>query len=170
MTEPCPPWLPARLPSHTDWSPMPCRASCRARCGVLRAAREVGRTAVRLARCAVADQAGPVSIPLGAPDTFESPVGAQRAVSFAELDLAQVRMLKDRYGSTINDVVLAVCSGALRTHLVGHGQDTEQPAGGVVPGLGPGSTRREAVRATSSRPCSCRCRTTCRPRWSGCAP
>ena len=30
---------------------------------------------------------GPVSIPLGAPDTFESPVGARRAVSFAELDM-----------------------------------------------------------------------------------
>ena len=32
---------------------------------------------------------GPISIPLGAPDTFESPVGADRAVSFAELDMAR---------------------------------------------------------------------------------
>ena len=77
--------------------------------------------------------AGPISIPLGAPDTFESPVCAQRAVSFAELDLAQVRTLKDRYGSTINDVVLAVCSGALRTHLMANGQDTQQPLVAIVP-------------------------------------
>ncbi len=99
----------------------------------LRAAREVGRTAVRLARCAVDDRLGPVSIPLGAPDTFESPVGADRAVSFAELSMTEVRALKTRFGSTINDVVLGVCSGALRAHLAAHGQDVESPLVAVVP-------------------------------------
>jgi WS/DGAT/MGAT family acyltransferase len=99
----------------------------------LRAAREIGRTAVRLARCAIDERLGPVSIPLGAPDTFESPVGADRTVSFVEMDLEKVRALKNRFGSTINDVVLAVCSGALRTHLAAHGQDTESPLVAVVP-------------------------------------
>ena len=99
----------------------------------VRAAREVGRTAVRLARAAVDDRLGPISIPLGAPDTFESPVGAERAVSFAELDMAEVRSLKDRFGSTINDVVLAVCSGALRAHLDAHDQDVDSPLVAVVP-------------------------------------
>jgi diacylglycerol O-acyltransferase len=89
--------------------------------------------AVRLARCAIDERLGPISIPVGAPDTFETPVGADRAVSFATLDLEQVRMLKTRFGSTINDVVLAVCSGALRAHLVAHGQDTESPLVAVVP-------------------------------------
>ena len=112
---------------------MRCRASCNSPVRALRAAREIGRTAVRLARCALDDDTGPVSIPLGAPATFESPVGARRAVSFAELDLAKVRSLKDRYGSTINDVVLAVCSGALRTHLSAHDQDTDSPLVAVVP-------------------------------------
>jgi diacylglycerol O-acyltransferase / wax synthase len=133
VTEPCPPWMPARLPSHaelvTDALPTFVRTPLRG----LRAAREVGRTAVRLARCAIDERLGPVSIPLGAPDTFESPVGADRAVSFAELDLAQVRMLKTRFGSTVNDVVLALCSGALRTHLVANGEDTESPLVAVVP-------------------------------------
>jgi WS/DGAT/MGAT family acyltransferase len=88
---------------------------------------------LRLARRALDKAAGPISIPLGAPDTFESPVCAQRAVSFAELDMAHVRTIKDRYGSTINDVVLAVCSGALRTHLMASGQDTDQPLVAIVP-------------------------------------
>ena len=56
---------------------------------VLRAAREVGHTAVRLARCVVGDRLGPVSLPFGAPATFESPVGARRAVAFAELEMAR---------------------------------------------------------------------------------
>ena len=47
--------------------------------------------------------------------------------------MAEVRLLKDRYESTINDVVLAVCSGALRTHLAAHDQDTDSPLVAVVP-------------------------------------
>lgn len=135
-TQPPPAWSPARLPSQaalmSDALPSLVRSPARG----LRAAREVGRTALRLARCAVDERLGPVSIPLGAPDTFESPVGAERAVAFAEMDLDKVRMLKTRFGSTINDVVLAVCSGALRTHLgrLGRlGQDSESPLVAVVP-------------------------------------
>ena len=133
VTEPCPPWIPARLPSQarlmTDALPSFIRSPIRG----LRAVREVGRTAVRLARCALDERLGPVSIPLGAPDTFESPVGARRAVALAKLDMAEVRALKGRFGSTINDVVLAVCSGALRTHLAAHGEDVESPLVAVVP-------------------------------------
>ncbi len=133
VTETCPPWMPARLPSHTrlvtDALPSMVQSPLR----LVRAAREVGRTSLRLAQRALDKAAGPISIPLGAPATFERPVSAQRAVSFAQLDLAQVRMLTARYGSTINDVVLAVCSGALRTHLMANGQDTEQPLVAIVP-------------------------------------
>ncbi len=100
---------------------------------------------MRLARCAVDDRLGPVSIPLGAPDTFESPVGADRAVSFAELDMAKVRALKNRFGSTINDVVLAVCSGALRSHLAAHDQDVESPLVAVVPVSVRGDTEAAAL-------------------------
>ena len=133
VTEPCPPWMPRRLPSQTELMTDALPSFVRSPLRGLRAAREVGRTAVRLARCAIDERLGPVSIPLGAPDTFESPVGADRAVSFAEMDLEKVRALKTRFGSTINDVVLAVCSGALRSHLTAHGQDTESPLVAVVP-------------------------------------
>ena len=133
VAEPCPPWVPPRLPSQaqlmTDALPSFMRSPVRG----VRAAREVGRTAVRLARAAVDDRVGPISIPLGAPDTFESPVGGDRAVSFAELDMAEVRALKARFGSTINDVVLAVCSGALRSHLAAHDQEVGSPLIAVVP-------------------------------------
>jgi len=133
VTDTCPPWLPARLPSHTQLVTDALPSVMRSPLRLVRAARETGRTSLRLARRALDKAAGPVSIPLGAPATFEDPVCAQRAVTFAELDLAQVRTLKDRYGSTINDVVLAVCSGALRSHLMASGQDTGQPLVAVVP-------------------------------------
>ena len=133
VTEPCPPWMPARLPSHarlvTHALPSVINSPLRA----LRAAREVGRTAVRLARRAIDDATGPVSIPGWAPDVFESAVGARRSVSFARLEMREVRTLKERFGSTINDVVLAVCSGALRKHLAEHDQDCDSPLVAVVP-------------------------------------
>jgi diacylglycerol O-acyltransferase len=133
VTETCLPWLPPNLPSHarlfSDALPSVVRAPLRA----VRAAHELGKTAARLARRALDEASGPISIPLGAPTTFERPVGAQRAVCFAELDMAHVRTLKDRYGSTVNDVVLAVCSGALRTHLEAFDQTPDHPLVAIVP-------------------------------------
>jgi diacylglycerol O-acyltransferase / wax synthase len=134
VTEPCPPWLPADLPSQAELMTDALPSFVQSPVRVLRAALELGNTAVRLARCVVADhRIGPLSIPLGAPDTFETPVRAQRAVAFAELDMALVRVLRERFDSTINDVVLAVCSGALRAHLAAHHQDVESPLVAVVP-------------------------------------
>ena len=129
----CEPWVPPPLPTYTqlvtDALPSIVRSPMRS----IRAAREIGSTVMRLARRALDTATGPISIPLGAPPIFESPVSARRAVAFADLELETVRALKDRYGSTVNDVVLAVCSGALRSHLAAHGQDVDTPLVGVVP-------------------------------------
>ena len=103
------------------------------------ALREIGKTAIRMAQRALDEETPPLSIPLGAPATFETPVGAARSVAFAELGLGPVRELKERFGVTINDVILAVCSGALRAHLAKHdylaGSDQEpgSPLVAVVP-------------------------------------
>ena len=129
----CPPWLPSALPTSaqlvTDALPNVFSSPLRA----VRAVREIGRTAARLAKCAIDGATGPLSIPAGAPAAFESHVGARRVVSFARLSLGQVQALRDRFGVTVNDVVLAVCSGALRTHLAEHGQETDDPLVAVVP-------------------------------------
>jgi diacylglycerol O-acyltransferase / wax synthase len=126
-------WAPEDLPSQarlvTDALPHALTSPMRA----VRATREAGRTAARLVRRAVDRATGPVSIPGGAPATFDSQVGPGRQVAFAELDLAEVRALKERFGATINDVVLAVCSGALRHHLIAQGQETDSPLIAVIP-------------------------------------
>ncbi len=133
VTERAPTWLPARLPSGgrlvSDALPKLATSPVR----VWRAGREVGRTAARLVRRAADRDSGPVSLPLGAPDTFETPVGPRRDVAFAELDLRQVRVLCERFGVKVNDIVLAVCSGALRSHLSDHGEDVDRPLMAVVP-------------------------------------
>jgi WS/DGAT/MGAT family acyltransferase len=130
-----PPSLPSSLQLVSDAIPSLVTSPIRA----LGALREIGKTAVRMAKRALDEETPPLSIPLGAPATFETPVGAARSVSFAELGLRQVRELKERFGVTINDVVLALCSGALRTHLAEHdhlagsGQEEGNPLVAVVP-------------------------------------
>jgi WS/DGAT/MGAT family acyltransferase len=70
---------------------------------------------------------------LGAPSTFETPVGGSRSVAFAQLSLREVWALKEQFGVTLNDVVLAICSGALRTHLATHDEEVDSPLVAVVP-------------------------------------
>ncbi len=130
---PAPPGAPARLPSAArlvaDALPNLAASPVRA----VRAAREVGRTGARLVRRAVECGVDAVSIPLGAPSTFEAPARGRRAVAFARLDLPAVRSLKARFGATVNDVVLAVSSGALRRYLALLGTDASRPLVAVVP-------------------------------------
>ena len=129
----CPPWSPAALPSKTQLVAAALPTIFTGPGRALHAAREVGRTAVRLARCVLDGQVGPLSVPVGAPATFETPVGAARSVAFAKLSLRDVRALKDQFGVTVNDVVLAICSGALRVHLLAHDEEVRDPLVAVVP-------------------------------------
>jgi WS/DGAT/MGAT family acyltransferase len=56
--------------------------------------------------------------PLTAPATvFNGPISAQRSVGFARLSLPQVKEVKNEYGATVNDVLLATCALAMRRYL-----------------------------------------------------
>ncbi|MFQ5983426.1 MAG: WS/DGAT domain-containing protein, partial [Woeseiaceae bacterium] len=60
----------------------------------------------------------------GVPDTpFNVPVSAHKMFDAAICDLADFKIIRQAVeGSTINDVVLAVCGGGLRRYLQHHGQ------------------------------------------------
>jgi diacylglycerol O-acyltransferase len=45
-------------------------------------------------------------------------VSERRSVAYSQLDLTEVKTVKDRFGGTVNDVVLAVVSSALRRFLL----------------------------------------------------
>jgi WS/DGAT/MGAT family acyltransferase len=56
--------------------------------------------------------------PFVAPRTgFNAPITGSRAAAFASLDLTEVKRVKDAFGVKVNDLVLTVCSGALRRYL-----------------------------------------------------
>ena len=55
---------------------------------------------------------------LSAPRTsFNVPIGARRSVAMCSLPLDDILAVKEAFGTSVNDVLLAVVGGALRTHL-----------------------------------------------------
>ena len=63
----------------------------------------------------------------GAPPTpFNGSIGRRRALAWTRLSLNEVKATKNHLGGTVNDVVLAVISGALRSYLHAHGVKTDR--------------------------------------------
>jgi diacylglycerol O-acyltransferase / wax synthase len=78
-------------------------------------------TTLSVARAALLEQQ--LTLPFRAPRTmFNVPIGGARRVAAQSWPLARIRAVKHASGATVNDVVLAMCAGALRAYL------TEQDA------------------------------------------
>ncbi len=74
------------------------------------------------------------ALPLSAPRTsFNSALTRRRSVALTAIGLDDVKRLKNTTGTTVNDVVLAVCTGALRSFLVEGDELPDKPLVAVVP-------------------------------------
>jgi WS/DGAT/MGAT family acyltransferase len=90
----------------------------------LRARRSVGRE-IDLA---------PVLPDRPAPRTsFNGAVTAHRAYAMRTVALRQAKDIKEAFGTTLNDVVMAACAGALRRYLVDRGELPTEPLLAMVP-------------------------------------
>ncbi len=77
---------------------------------------------------------------LRAPKTsFNAPIGPRRAMAFASISIADVKALRRHFDVKLNDIALALCSGALRTYLI---ERDEMPERSLTVGI-PVSTRAE---------------------------
>jgi len=64
---------------------------------------------------------------------FNGHVSPHRRFSFGQLSLADVKAVKNAHGCTVNDVVLALCAGAVRRWLVEHEDLPSEPLVAQVP-------------------------------------
>lgn len=72
--------------------------------------------------------------PFSAPRTrLNGTVSSQRLWNTALLDLERVKVLRRASGSTLNDVMLAICSGALRRYLDEKGELPDEPLVAMMP-------------------------------------
>jgi WS/DGAT/MGAT family acyltransferase len=74
------------------------------------------------------------ALPLSAPRTsFNAALTWRRSVALSAIGLDDVKRLKNATGTTVNDVVLAVCTGALRSFLLDGDELPDKPLVAVVP-------------------------------------
>ncbi|MFZ0904010.1 MAG: wax ester/triacylglycerol synthase family O-acyltransferase [Mycobacterium sp.] len=96
----------------------------------------IARTSRLISRLAAAAGDGTVAQgnDLAAPSTpFQTRVSAQRRVAFGSLPLDDVKMIKNTFGCTVNDIVLAVSAAALRCWLEERGELPAKPLLSIIP-------------------------------------
>jgi diacylglycerol O-acyltransferase / wax synthase len=79
------------------------------------------------------------------PSSLVGPIGRDRGYGWTDVDLGAVLAIHDRLGGTVNDLVLAVVTGAFRDLLLSRG---ETPGAHTVRTLVPVSVRRPDQRGT----------------------
>lgn len=76
----------------------------------------------------------PPTVPFTAPPTpFNGIISAERKWNTASLDLERIKALKTIMQTTLNDVILAICSGALRRYLLEKGKLPSKPLVAMCP-------------------------------------
>lgn len=92
----------------------------------------LGPSTFSLARAALWEQQ--LTLPFGAPRTmFNVKIGGARRCAAQSWSLERVKSVKQAAGVTVNDVVLAMCSGALRYYLAERNALPDAPLIAMVP-------------------------------------
>ena len=87
---------------------------------------------VKLARTALLEQQ--LALPFVAPRTmFNVPIGGARRCAAQSWSLDRIKKVKSAAGVTVNDVVLAMCAGALRAYLIEQSKLPSTPLIAMVP-------------------------------------
>ncbi|KUI09890.1 diacylglycerol O-acyltransferase [Mycolicibacterium acapulense] len=75
-----------------------------------------------------------MAAPFSAPATvFNAEITSDRTIALAQLDLDDVKRVKNAFDVKLNDVVMALCAGALREYLLKRGELPDDPLIAVVP-------------------------------------
>jgi WS/DGAT/MGAT family acyltransferase len=64
---------------------------------------------------------------------FNKPITPHRRIALRSVDLDTVRSVKNAFGVSVNDVVMAMCAGALRRWLIDHDALPGQPLVAMIP-------------------------------------
>jgi len=134
------PWVPDKVPSEFELVGYALNSLARQ---PVRAAKAVRRTvgmALNLRTTNRQPDTTPPPAPFSAPHTsINASLTAQRSYATVSLSLSDAKTVKRAFGTTVNDVVLALCAGALRRYFDERG---EHPDGALV-AMVPMSVRTE---------------------------
>ncbi|MGV9820218.1 WS/DGAT/MGAT family O-acyltransferase [Nocardia xishanensis] len=100
--------------------------------GALRGLGRLAPSTLRLAKQALAEHR--LTLPFDAPDSMLNvPIGGARRCAAQSWPLARIRAVQAAAGVTVNDVVLTMCSAALRAYLLEHNALPDRSLIAMVP-------------------------------------
>ena len=126
---------PRKRGTHTH---RPWLESLQAPVGLARTGRDVSlglaKVAGRMVKQRYIDGNPDITMPLSGPHTaFNVELSASRNLAFSAYPVDELKAMGRSHGSTLNDVILAICDGALRRYLAEQGQIPEKPLVALVP-------------------------------------
>ena len=128
------PWKADRIPSDLELFTYTLNSLARSPVRGYKAARRTVATALNLRRRNRSADVHAPPAPFSAPRTpLNVPISPHRRFAFTEVSLDDVKMVKNALGGTVNDVVMAICSGALRGYLDGKGVRPDRSLLAMVP-------------------------------------
>jgi WS/DGAT/MGAT family acyltransferase len=109
------PWKPDRIPSDAELVAYALQSLSRQPVSAAKAVRRSVETAFAIRRRNREPDVNPPPAPFAAPRTsINRAITPHRSFGMAEISLEDVKAVRKGLGGTVNDVILAVCAGALR--------------------------------------------------------
>ncbi|HEX7166346.1 MAG TPA: wax ester/triacylglycerol synthase family O-acyltransferase [Acidimicrobiales bacterium] len=128
------PWQADRLPTDFELVAWAMASLSRQPIRAVKAARRTAEVALSLRRRNREPGVVPPPAPFSSPNTsLNTTITPHRRFAFTQLPLDDVKMVKNKLGGTVNDVVLALCAGALKSYLADRGEQPDKPLVAMVP-------------------------------------
>ena len=128
------PWTPDKVPSELEMLAYATQSLARQPLRVLRALRRTGKAALEVRSLTKRPGSGLAPLPFTAPSTsINGAITPARSIAVSSLSLSEVKRVKNAFGATVNDVVLALCAGALRRYFDVKGEVVDGPLLAMVP-------------------------------------
>jgi WS/DGAT/MGAT family acyltransferase len=128
------PWLPDRIPTDGEMVSYAAASLARQPLAAMKAVRRTAAAAVTLRRANRQPGITPPPAPFSAPRTsLNRPLTPHRSYAMTTVSLADVKAVKNAFGTTVNDVILALCGGALRRYFDDHDEPLDGPLVAMVP-------------------------------------
>ena len=122
-----PDWQPDHVPNDAELLGYAVMSMVRQPIRMVKTARKVAGSATKIvARVRSTDNKA--ALPMTAPKlTMNGTITPHRKIAFASVDLADVKRVKDVANVKVNDVVLAIATGALRNYFIDRGELPDRP-------------------------------------------
>ena len=137
--EPTPPaveddWKPDRVPTDLELIGFAMTSLARQPLAAVKSAKRTAEMLLNLRRRNREPGVNPPPAPFSAPRTsLNTSITPHRRFAYTQVSLDDVKMVKNKLGGTVNDVVLALCSGALRMYLSENGDSIDQSLVAMIP-------------------------------------